>query len=162
MSAEMMPARQDWNYVQIMHKYEQGHQTDIQEILGPDPLGQPEGRLECPPLGAALGISFSLRHGLANTIYLPIGFLPSLSLALLGSPSSSGMGWGDPRPQGELSLPGAWSRARLPKGSCQAGSGLPLVPLSLHLCLLIRAQLAWPLAAPSRAQVPSGCWVKVL
>ena len=41
MPTEVMPARQDQICVQeIMVKCEQGHQNDIQEMLGPDQLEQ--------------------------------------------------------------------------------------------------------------------------
>lgn len=81
-------------------------------------------------------------HGLAHT-KLPLA-RPCLA------PSSLRYPWVVLVPRVELGLPEAWSGP--------GSSPLPLAPLSLHLCLLILAQLPglWPLSR-SRTWLPPSC-----
>lgn len=87
---------------------------------------------------------------LPGDIFLPRAWptctYSSLCLAL--SDIQACVGWGNPSSRGLVSRQ---TFQREPPGWIP----LFLASISLHLCLPIRAQLAWPLAALSGAQCPS-------
>lgn len=87
MTVKGMPAREDWSCVQKIMDDSVSKDTRMtsKSCWGQISQDKPEDYLECPPFGAALGTSVTLRRGVTTPPYCPAWLPIVLRYRLRGS-----------------------------------------------------------------------------